>query len=223
MVSSGAWIAMAALVVIAALVLWIGPCVGLDPAVSGSIVGALIGGAGVLLGITLDRAARHADERTADAEKRRRLKTLIAAELVNLAAGMLDAHRIITSDIEAIAAGAVPGAFEAERYMPREMAIVSGMGAELLVLSEREIDVLSTLMSNLQITRGSIADRAAIGGALTLMDASLLKSEFAHDLGLVAEAFEEFAPTRKFRMPGAAAEELATVLLRREASREARG
>jgi hypothetical protein len=217
-----AWVVMAGLVAFALLVLWVGPCIGFDPAVTGAIVGALMGGVGVLLGVTLDRSARRADEQRAEEGKRQRLKTLITAELVNVAVGAIDAHRIMTAAIDAINAGATAGAFDVRRYMPRELAFASNAGGDLLALSDREIDVLATVMSNLQITRGSIADLATVSRALNLMDAVSLKNQFANDLENLAAAFEQFAPTRKFQMPGADTAELATVLLRREASRAAK-
>ena len=215
----GAWLAMVALLAFALLVLWIGPCIGLDPAVTGAIVGAAIGGAGVLLGITLDRSARRVDEQRAEQARRHRLKTLITAELVNVAVGVIDAHRIMRGAIDGINAGASPVPFDVRRYTPRDLTVASIVGGDLLVLSDDEIDVLATVMSNLQITRGSVADLATLGGTLNLMDATSLKNQFANDLELLAKAFAEFAPNRKFQMPGATAAELATVLLRREASR----
>jgi hypothetical protein len=64
--------------------------------------------------------------------------------------------------------------------------------SESLALSERQLDILVTLGTNMSMTRLALRD----------------------DMGILAQAFEEFAPTRKFEFSGRQPE-LASAMLRR--------
>jgi hypothetical protein len=210
------WLTMAALVVFAVIVIWAGPCIGLEAEATGALAGALMGGAGVLLAGMLDRAARRTDDHAAEQSKIAKLKALVAAELVNVASGALEAHRSVAGMVRGLAAGASPGGVDLSLYAPRMMPVSAALGSELLMLGEREIDVLTTLWGNLQLTRDDIRQLSA--RPLSQMDATTLSNQIAHDMGILAQAFEEFAPKRQLQMPGQEPA-LASTLLRSEAAR----
>jgi hypothetical protein len=211
------WAAIVGLTALALLVVGIGSAIRLGGDVIGAFAGALISGAGVLLGVTLDRAARRADEQAAIASRIKNVKALITAELVNVTAGLIGAHRFMAGSIRSIEHGASAAVVDLSFYAPRGMPVTATLGSDLLVLSEREIDVLTTLSSSLQLTRDAIAQTGTLACPFGLIQATSLKDGMAHDIGLLAQAFEEFSPDRKLEMPGCSPE-LASELLRREAA-----
>jgi hypothetical protein len=218
MASLASWFMIVLLGALAPIAIWLSPYLGLREETGGALAGALLGAATVLLGGTLERYGRRADERNEAEAKREKLRTLIAAELVNVAAGVVAAHEFMATSVEVIPQGAAPGIIDLGRYRPREMPIASVLRAELLVLSPREIDVLGTLRANLEITSANMAERGIHEHPFGLMEAIFLRDGLAFDLELLAQAFEAFAPTRKLQFPS---EEpvLASTRLRQQAAR----
>ena len=149
------------------------------------------------------------------------VKTLIAAELVNVAAGLIGAKRTIEAALATISAGAqVPQTVDLSNDTPRSMPFTSSLGAELLLLSVQEIDILSTLESNLSVTRREMQDVTMGRRSFGLLSATTLGKGIVHDMGILAKGFDVFAPSRKL-MIDSQPPELAAALLRRLAHQEA--
>jgi hypothetical protein len=94
------------------------------------------------------------------------------------------------------------------------MPLTVTLGAELIVLSTSEIDVLSTLISNMDETRRWLEDLSIGKRSLNLSTIPSLNQEVAHDLDALARAFELFAPSMTQAIGGQPPEP-ASVLLRR--------
>jgi hypothetical protein len=144
------WVPVSALIVVALALLLLGRDHGLPDEVIGGLVGSLIGAAAILSGVLFDRHQRRQDEKRADEERRNKLKALITAELVNLAAGLIEAKRFADFAADAAERGhpeASPRALSG--HLPRQMTFTNSLGVALLALSQREIDVLATLRANL--------------------------------------------------------------------------
>jgi hypothetical protein len=200
---------------------WIGKNLGLDPPVIGAFTGALVGAAATMLGGLLARLTARADKASSDAERRATIKTLIAAELANVAASYFQLERTIRVAQETLGRGEI--ALRGQDFqdfsneMPRSMPLTSGLGPELLVLSTSEIDVLSTLMLNMDLTRPRLEEFSSGKRSLNLLTAGSLSQEVAHDMNLLAQAFERIAPSRRLAFRDQPVE-LASVLLRRLAN-----
>jgi hypothetical protein len=180
-----------------------------------TLVGAFFGGAALLLGNWINRwnERRKACE---DLEERlSKLKAMIAAELVNVACGLIDAKEMMDAAIRTVRAGGnLPDNENLTLYMPRLMPFTDNLGSELLILEQRGIDVLATLRSNLSTTR-MIMDEVSLGkrpfGYLTAMQ---IEGSIRHDLKILSEAFELFAPERKLALMGEDPEHAITILRR---------
>jgi hypothetical protein len=98
--------------------------------------------------------------------------------------------------------------------MPRPTALVDNLGAELLVLTQNEIDTLTTLKANLTLTGATMADMTQGKRAFGIMAARHLLNAVKHDMSILAQAFDEFAPSRKLQLPGKEPELAATILRR---------
>jgi hypothetical protein len=196
----------------------------LDAAAVSTLTGALFGGAAVLLGNWINRAnewRRAAEELD---ERRAKLKMLIAAELVNVAAGYLSTKRLIDSALESLysTGGSLPDHAILTQYIPRVMPLTNGLGIELLTLEKTAIDALVTFQSNLTITRMRMEEAASGEVHLRLLRLGGIAAGLAHDMGILAECFDHIAPTRKLKLTDKPAE-LANVLLRRTATNEEKG
>lgn len=189
---------------------------GLDASAAASLAGALFGGAAVLLGNWINRAnSRHQNVREMES-RRMKLKALIAAELVNVAAGLISAKELMDAAIiSAKAQGSVPTQFDMSRYRPRAMPFTDSLGTELLLLEHQAIDALTTLRSNLAVTRQDM-DEITAGATFTLLKATALSNGLGHDMTILAKALERIAPTRKLQLSGKEPE-LATGMLNRAA------
>jgi len=213
--TSPSWWVIGGLITLAAAAIYFGARFSLQGDVTGALAGALIGGAGVVLGGTLERSdARRGGELEREA-LRGKLKTLIAAELVGVALGYVTAYEFMSRSLDALQNGA-PSQSEIDlsRYTPGPLSWATDFRSESLVLTERQLDVLLTLGINMVVTRKSLGELGSNGRSLNLLSASALKNGIEHDIGLLAEAFEEFAPARKLQFPGKDPE-LASVYLRR--------
>lgn len=190
----------------------------LDAAAVSNLVGALFGGAAVLLGNWISRSnewRRAVEEMN---QRRTKLKKLIAAELVNVAAGYLCAKPLIDSALEELRTrgGALPDLAILTRSFPRSTPLIDGLGVDLLILEEPAIDALVTLRANLTITRMSLEEAIESEARLGLLRMGALAAGLAHDMEILSECFDRIAPTRKLTLGDKPAES-AAVLLRRTA------
>lgn len=208
------WLPVAALVAVGLGLFAFGRHHGLSDEVVGGLVGSLIGAAAILSGVLFDRRQRRLDESQASEERHKKLKALITAELVNLAAGMIDAKRFMDAAVRAAELGHPGPRGDLSSYMPRPMPFTNNLGVELLVLSQREIDVLVTLRVNLITTETSIKEEAESKQAFNLLAAKRIQSGLRHDMSILAEAFREYAPERKFALDDKEAEQASVVLSR---------
>jgi hypothetical protein len=180
-----------------------------------TLVGALFGGAALLLGNWINRwnerrkACKEMEERVS------KLKAMIAAELVPVAWGLIGAKEMMDAAVRtAKAGGSLPNNEDLTRYAPRPMPFTDNLGSELLILDQRGIDVLTTLRSNLAITRMSMDEVSSERRSFGLLTAMQLEGVIRHDMKILSEAFEHFAPERKFAL-GEKDPEFATTILRR--------
>ena len=169
----------------------------LDVASAASLAGALFGGAAVLLGNGINRLNERRKALHDLSERRAKLKTIIAAELVNVAAGLFDAKKILDAHLTSAKAGKTADRIDMRLYLPREMSFTEGLGVELLLLEVPAVDVLSTLRSNLEHTR-----RAMNVDELSINTAMRLSYAIAHNMTVLAEAFKHIAPERKLQFEG---------------------
>jgi hypothetical protein len=193
----------------------------LDAAAVATLAGALFGGAAVLLGNWINRYnQRHGASE--DLEQRRAIiKTLIAAELVNVAAGLIGAKYVMDAALTTWnVGGLVHSQPDLSREMPRNMPFTDGLGAELLILEQPAIDALATLRSNLSITRLQMEAVTAGREHFGLLKITALANGLAHDMSVLADAFAHIAPARQLALADQAAE-LATTVLRRMAATRA--
>lgn len=208
----------AALVLVAIMVVQSPTCFGLTDDVAGALAGAMIGAAGIFIGSSLDRLSTWWNDRAELADRSRRIGKLVASELVNVAAGMICSHNFLRQCASAGAGVMLGSASDLRAYQPRAMPLSEGLGSELLNLSEKQIDVLSTLLGNLQITRRDFDELIQLNKPFGTLDAARLKGAVCHDMLILAEVFEQFAPTRKLELDGQVPQ-LAVTLLRGEAAK----
>jgi hypothetical protein len=179
----------------------------------GSLIGAGIG----LVGHWFNRLYQRLAKDKKDAAEIRKIKALVTAELVNVSFGLIGAERTLAGLVKAIYAGASVGN-EVFGLSPRPTPRSSGMSSELLLLTEREIDVLATLESNLALTRLAV-DEAANGlSTMSSLTAQRILGHVRGDMELLRQAFECFAPERKFQLEDGKPE-LATEILGRISKR----
>jgi hypothetical protein len=193
----------------------IGPMLKLEPPSTGALTGALIGSAAAMLGALLTSLHASAGKKSSDAARRGAIKTLITAELVNVAAGYITLQRMLRAARRTTSAGSTP--LDLSRDAPRSMPFTSALGTELLILSPQELDVLSTLDSNTTLTQRQIRDLSTREGFVGWVSITTLCQGVAHDMEILAQAFERFAPTRRLAIEGREPE-AAVVLLRRLAT-----
>jgi len=192
------------------LIVWIVLHQGLSDATLGGLLGALIGAAAILSGVLIDRWQRRADDSRATAERHQKLKALITAELVSVAAGLMDADRVVGAAVRAVEFGQAGMSADLADYVTRPMPFTSNLGVELLVLSQREIDVLATLRASLSQTETLMTKNQS----LTFIVSKAIQDGIRHDMRILAEVFDEFAPERKFALGGGAPEPVSALLRR---------
>jgi hypothetical protein len=115
----------------------------------------------------------------------------------------LQAHRFFTQSIRAMQVGAGVGIIDLSPYAPTQMPVSTHLGSDFLILSVRQIDVLTTLTSNLAMSREQLSGIGSMARPLGMLEATMLRDVARHELELVAQAFEVFAPQRKIALPGA--------------------
>ena len=208
------WLPVFLLVAAAILLFSFGRHHGLSDEVIGGLVGSLFGAAAILSGVLFDRQQKHADELELKDERRKKLKALVASELVNVACGLIEAKHFADSAVDAANRGHPGASVDLCRYLPRPMPFTNNLGVELLVLSQREIDVLVTLRTNLAMTEASMKKEAESNQVFTWLASKRIQGGISHDMGILAEAFYEFAPERKLALDGKEPELAAALLCR---------
>ena len=175
----------------------------LDAAAVATLVGALVGGAALLLGNWITRWNERTRAQEALDERRAKLKTLITAELVSIAAGLLQAKTLVDAALEQIhsAGGTIPGS-EIASTLPREMPLTTSLGAELLLLEQPALDALVTLQTNLAISRINLEQFADADVQFGLLRLGALAVGLGHDMSILAQCFERISPTRELQLPG---------------------
>lgn len=172
--------------------------------------GSFIGAGVVLLGSWFARLY----ERRKLKDRIAKTKTLIAAELINVATGLVAAEEFLASGVRAFEAGSTGGPFNLSHISPRPMPRAASLSGELLHLEEREVDVLTTLETNLAITRQSMDEVTKGQSSFSLLTASHLLDSVRFGMHILAQAFELLAPERQLQLPGRPPE-LASALLNR--------
>lgn len=180
-----------------------------------ALAGALIGAFAVLVGNWINRRNELRRRNEHRAEQVKNIKTLIAAELVNVAFGLIGAERTLSGYVSSFQAGAASQARCDLTYLsPRLMPRTTNLSGELLLLEVRDIDVLATLESNMAITRRNMDEVTQGERLFSLLSAQQLLGMVHNNMDLLAQAFECFAPARKFQLEDGKLE-LATEKLRR--------
>lgn len=107
-----------------------------------------------------------------------------------------------------------PPTIDLSEYAPSPLSWTTALLSESLVLTERQLDTLVTLGVNMSMTRVALSEVGTPARPLNMLSAHRLKDSLAHDMGVLAEAFDEFAPSRQLQFPGQSPEK-ASVILRR--------
>lgn len=186
-----------------------------------TLAGALIGGAAVLLGNWLNRSNEHARSAESLEQDRAKLKTLITAELVDVAVGLIGAAEFVDAAQRQIEAAGGAVTLDLSQHLPRDMPFTFSFGEKLCVLEQPAIDALSVARSNLTITRKIMAEYSGQVEAGWLRITSL-ENGLWFTMDIVAQCFERIAPDRKLRMPGKSAQLASEILRDRPKRRSAR-
>ncbi len=189
-----------------------------DAAAAATLAGAMFGGGAVLLGNWIARRAER-ERLASEAEDRRsKFKTLIAAELVNLAAGLIGSKKYFHAAEERARAGDdLQQQPDLGHCLPRETPFVAKAGVELLQLEQPAIDALVMLQANLALTRTAMEAIMDGRDRFGLLRIGAVSNALSHDMELLAQAFERIAATRRLSLADREPE-LASVLLRRVAA-----
>jgi len=130
---------------------------------------------------------------------------------------MLDAEQLLDAAVKTVQAnGSLPETQDFSREMPRSMPFTDNLANNIFLLTSRQIDVLTTLRANLAVTASAMREITEGRRRFGLLSAQPLLHSIHHGLGLLAEAFDEFAPQRKLAFPNRDPE-LVTTILRRTA------
>lgn len=203
------------LVVGAVIVVLNGACLGLTDNVAGALSGAIIGAAGIFIGSSLDKLSAWWNAR-ADLEYRsQKIRTLVTAELANVASGLIATNAHLQN---CISAGAALPLSDLRAHRPLPMPLTEGLGVELLNLSSQQVDVLSTLLCNIRRTGQNVGDLIELNRDLHPLQTVTLKNAVSSDMEILSQVFEQIAPNRRLSLQGQAPQ-LAVTLLREEAAK----
>ena len=208
--------------------LWLVKGIGHEKAdeaiVIATLAGALFGGAAILCGNWINRANDRRRSAAEEEERHARLKMLITAELVNVAAGYLGTKKLMDAALESVyqTGGSLPDASLLMQHLPRAMPLTLNLGVELLALEKPAIDAVVTLQSNLTITRLRMEE--VVGGEvhIGLLRLQGIAASLCHDMEILAQCFDHIAPTRKMAMmdePPELASDLLRLVARGEKTR----
>ena len=160
--------------------------IGHDQAAAAGLAGALFGGTALLLGNWINRANdrfKAAQEQAGQVEK---LKALIAAELVDVACGLMSAKQLVDVAVTSLhVGGPVSETLDMSLYRPRQMPFTDSLGTKLLALEKGAIDAIATLRSNLAVTRQGMDDVTA-GARFGLLKATSRSNGLSHDMTVLA-------------------------------------
>jgi len=190
------------------------PIQGFDPGASAALAGALVGGAALLLGNWINR---YNESKAAAAEmenRKEKLKTLLAAELVNVAASLISAKRFVDAALVSLNAGGTVGDHQDMTWLMPPRPFNDGLDLELLILEQPAIDALVTLRSNLFKTGTAMAAITEGRDRFGWLRATALSGGLAHDMTVLTKVFEHIAPTREFALEDKSPE-LAISILKR--------
>ncbi len=172
----------------------------IDPAAASSLSGALFGGAALLLGNWINRINDRYKAEQEQAGQIENLKTLIAGEMINVAVGLIAAKQLVDSAIISLSSGgSVSDKLDMNRYRPRLMPMTESLGPKLLTLERSAIDAITTLRSNLALTRDDM-DEVTAGQRFGMLVAQKLSEGLGHDMKILSEVFTHIAPTRKLKL-----------------------
>jgi hypothetical protein len=210
--------------VLIAAAFWIVLCPihGFDPAASAALAGALFGGAALLLGNWINRYNESDAAETELEQRRTKLQTLLAAELVNVAASLIDAKRFVDAALATLSAGGSVDQHEDMTWVMPPRPWSDHLDLELLILQRPAIDALVTLRSNLSKTSRAMEAITEGRDSFGWLRAAALSAGLAHDMTVLRKTFEHIAPDRKFVLDGRPPE-LVTSILQRMAMEHPRG
>lgn len=186
----------------------------LDPASAAALSGAVYGGAALLLGNWINRVSEWRRITAEAAQRIEKLKALIAAELVDVAIGLMAAKQLMDAVITSLnAGGTVSPTLDMKRYRPRLMSLTDSLGSELLMLDAETIDALATLRTNLAISRRTMGE-TTLNANFSLLKAIELSNAVGHDMSVLSHSIQLIAPNRKLQFPGKEPELLSAILAR---------
>jgi hypothetical protein len=210
------------LVVGAVLVVLNGACLGLtDNAagatenVAGALAGAMIGAAGIFIGSSLDKLSVWWNARADLEDRSQKIRTLVTVELANVASGLIATNAHLQN---CISAGAALPLSDLRAHRPLPMPLTEGLGVELLNLSLKQVDVVSTLLCNIRRTGQNVGDLIELNRDLHPLQTVTLKNAVSSDMEILSQVFEQIAPNRRLSLQGQAPQ-LAVTLLREQAAR----
>jgi hypothetical protein len=189
------------------------PC-GIGKEQAAGLAGALFGGAALLLGNWINRLNDRAKTNQEQTVQVKKLKALIAAELVNVAVDLMSAKQFVDAAlITQHAGGLVPDSLDMSQYQLRQMSFTDGLGTHLLALEQDAIDAIVTLRSDLAITQKCMSEVTA-GARFGLMTATSLSNGLGNNMLILREVFSHIEPIRKLHLPNAEPELVTAILTR---------
>ena len=191
-----------------------------DAGAVATLIGALFGGAAVLLGNWINRLNDKRLSQRDAAERLERLRTAVTAELVDLATSLIRPNEFVSVSLVQVEArgGLVP--MNLMSYLPPEMPYTFGQ-ADLLLLTTKQIDALMMLRANLRITTRQMVETSSDTGGTGLLAVSSLAAGLRHTTAITAECFEKIAPERMFTIFGKEPELFSDLLKRLAAGKKA--
>lgn len=195
------------------MVIYAPDILGLKEEMSGDIAGSLLGVSGLIAALGVERFIIRKDQESDKKSEVKKILYVIGTELANLAYGMMNFRKLLVAAITTKNAGGhLPEKEDLTSYMPSPMFFLDILGKNILLLNEKQVEVLFLLKSHLQLTSREM-EQVSNGklnfGLLTLQR---LLSCVNKDMELLAEAFEKIVPDRKLQLPNQNLE-LASVLL----------
>lgn len=174
----------------------------LKEAVVGSMAGSLLGVGGLILALGLERFLIRREEEQDKQSDIKKILEVIASELVNVACGMIGFKETLVAAIRTVEAGGhLPEVCDLTDHMPRPMNFTDTLGTKILLLNEKQIEVLSVLKGNLQLTAFEIQQVSQGRKPFGLLVAKKMLVSLHHDMRLLADAFEKLKPERKLQLP----------------------
>ncbi|WP_197339417.1 hypothetical protein [Ralstonia solanacearum] len=166
---------------------------GLDQPSAAALAGALFGAAALLLGNAISRHHARSQAELERIDQAIKLRALIGAELVDVAAGLLEIHGRLSGAIATLLNdGEVAGA-DLAAFRLRELTYPAGLGADLLLLDRVTVHALATLRAHWSLTRQRL-DEIRADARLGLRQARSLSQAIAEDMQRLAVALNYTAP-----------------------------